>query len=45
MTSASKPLYIAVAGTIGAGKSSLVKWLCQHYQLSQLTQLCESGKQ
>ncbi len=33
MTSASKPLYIAVAGTIGAGKSSLVKWLCQHYQL------------
>ncbi|MDP3274718.1 MAG: deoxynucleoside kinase [Deltaproteobacteria bacterium] len=28
-----RPLYIAVAGTIGAGKSSLVKWLCQHYDL------------
>ncbi|MBL8680727.1 MAG: deoxynucleoside kinase [Myxococcales bacterium] len=27
------PRYIAVAGTIGAGKSSLVKWLCQHYNL------------
>lgn len=27
------PRYIAVAGTIGAGKSSLVRWLCQHYNL------------
>jgi deoxyadenosine/deoxycytidine kinase len=25
--------YIAVAGNIGAGKSSLVKWLCAHYDL------------
>ncbi|MFO0557758.1 MAG: deoxynucleoside kinase [Polyangiales bacterium] len=33
MNAPSKPLYIAVAGTIGAGKSSLVKWLCQHYHL------------
>ena len=33
MTAPNRPLYIAVAGTIGAGKSSLVKWLCQHYHL------------
>ncbi len=33
MSVARRPLYIAVAGTIGAGKSSLVKWLCQHYNL------------
>lgn len=25
--------YIAVAGNIGAGKSSLVRWLCAHYDL------------
>jgi deoxyadenosine/deoxycytidine kinase len=25
--------YIAVAGNIGAGKSSLVQWLCTHYDL------------
>lgn len=25
--------YIAVAGNIGAGKSSLVQWLCAHYDL------------
>ncbi len=33
MSDSPRPLYIAVAGTIGAGKSSLVKWLCQHYNL------------
>jgi deoxyadenosine/deoxycytidine kinase len=27
------PRYIAVAGNMGAGKSSLVRWLCAHYDL------------
>ena len=26
--------YIAVAGNMGAGKSSLVKWLCQQFDLA-----------
>ena len=28
------PRYIAVAGNMGAGKSSLVKWLCQQFELA-----------
>ncbi len=28
-----RPRYVAVAGTIGAGKSSMVKWLCHRYDL------------
>jgi deoxyadenosine/deoxycytidine kinase len=28
------PRYIAVAGNMGAGKSSLVKWLCQQFDLT-----------
>ena len=28
------PRYIAVAGNMGAGKSSLVKWLCQQFELT-----------
>lgn len=38
-----RPRYIAVAGTIGAGKSSLVKWLCQHYDLEPFFEPHESN--
>lgn len=30
----SRTRYVAVAGNIGAGKSSLVKWLCHNFQLA-----------